>query len=288
VAAFVLVLGAVSAVFAFGGGSGGRGGSGVAGAAEAVATAATQTINAQSADVSMSMNVSATGLSDSLTASGAFNFAQKTGSMTMTIPVNGTQYSEQEILDGSTIYVNVSGLGSGLTPPNTPWVAVPVDQSDNSDSGLSTLDPTPLLQQLKSAGATVSSLGQTTYDGTLATEYEATLPPSALESGMGALSSASGQNFGADFPDMTIDIYVTQDNLLKALVVPTYSFDIVGQTISVQMTMSFSNYGTAVNVTPPPPDQVEPFSQFGVGLGNSGSTGNTGNSGNSGCGCSNV
>lgn len=281
-AAFVLVVGGVSAVFALGGGGGG---SGEASAAEALATAATQTINAQSADVSMSMSVNATGLQDSLTASGAFNFAQNTGTMTMTIPVNGTQYSEQEILSGSTIYVNVSGLGTGLTPPNTPWVAVPVDQSESSDSGVSTLDPTPILQQIKSAGGLVSSLGQNFYDGTLATEYEATLPPSALEGGMGALSSASGQNFGLDLPDMTIDIYVTQDNLLKALVLPTYSFDIAGQTISVQMTLSFSNYGTAVNVTPPPADQVEPFSQFGAGLGNSGSTGN---SGNSGCGCSSV
>jgi hypothetical protein len=147
----------------------------------------------------------------------------------------------------------------------------------------------------------VTPLGQTGYDGGPATEYQATLPPSALESGMGALPSSSGQSMdGVDMPDMTIDIYVTQDDLLKALVVPTYSFDIFGQTMSVQMTLTFSNYGTVVTVTPPPADQVQTFQEFVGGLGNSGSTGNTGNSGVfgnsgstgntgiSGCGCPNA
>jgi hypothetical protein len=177
---------------------------------------------------------------------------------------------------------------------------VPVDQSDSSGD-VSTLDATAILHQLQSVGGSVTPLGQTAYEGTTVTEYEATLPPSALESGMGALTSSSGQNaLGLDLPDMNIDVYVTQDGLLKALVVPTYSFDIAGQTISVEMTLTFSNYGTVVNATPPPADQVEPFPQYVGGLGNSGSTGNsgssgvfgnsgsTGNTGNSGCTCSNV
>jgi hypothetical protein len=162
---------------------------------------------------------------------------------------------------------------------------MPEDKSASA-TNVSTLDATAILHQLQSVGGSVTSLGQTGYNGTPVTEYQATLPPSALESGMGALPSSSGQNTGGlDLPDMTIDIYVTQDNLLNALVVPTYSFDIVGQTVSVQMTMTFSNYGTTVNATPPPADQVQPFQDFLGGLGNSGSTGNTGSSG---CGCSNA
>ena len=284
-AAFVLVLGGVSVAFVFGGVGKGGGGSGQASAAEAVDTAVTQTIDAHSADVSLSMSASATGFQESLTASGAFDFEQKTGTMTMTIPVDGAQYSEQEILDGSTLYVNVSGLHTGLTL-SQPWISVPVDQSDSSDVGASTLDAAAILHQLQTEGGLVTSLGQTGYEGEPATEYEATLPPSALESAMGALPSSSGQNtFGLDLPVMTIDVYVTPNGLLNALVVPTYSFDIAGQTISVAMTMSFSNFGTKVTVTPPPANEVEPFQQF---LGNSGSTGNSGNTGNSGCGCSNV
>ena len=272
----MLIVAALSAVFALGGGS-----SGDASAAEAVVTAATQTINAHSADVSMSMDASTTGVQQSLSGSGAFDFAQKTGTMTMTIPVDGTQYTEQEILDDSTIYVNVSGLNPDLAP-GKPWVSVPVDESDSSDSGISTLDATALLQQLKSIGGSVTPLGQTFYDGTAVTEYQTTLPASALESGMGALSSSVRNSLGLNLPDMTIDVYVTPDDLLKALVVPTYSFDIADSTISVDMTLVFSNYGTVVNATPPPADQVQPLPQCGCASGNSGSTGNTGNSGGSG------
>lgn len=277
-AAVVLILGGLFAVFGLGGGGGGT--SGEASAAEAVSTAATRTIGADSADVSMSLSASTTGMDESLTGTGSFDFTQKAGTMTMTIPVDGQQYSEQEILDNSTIYVNVSGLDTGLAP-SVPWVSIPAE-TDHEPTDISTLDATALLHQLQSAGGSATSLGQTAYDNTTVTEYQTTLPPSVLESEMGALPSSSGQSLGLDLPDMTIDVYVTLDGLLKAVAVPTYSFDIAGQTISVSSTVAFSNFGTPVNVTPPPPDQVEPFSQLFSGLGNSGSTGNSGNSGNSG------
>ncbi len=272
-AALLLVAGGVSTAVVLGG-------SDNASAEEAVATAATQT-TAQSADMSMSIDVKLMGLQEGVTANGAFDFAHKLGTMTMTIPVNGTQYTEQEIMDGSTVYVNVGGLSSGLAPTK-PWISVPTSQLNSSGSALNTLDPTSLLQQLQSSGGTVTSLGQTTYQGTSVTEYAATLPASAMMGQVGKLPSSLQQSVsGLNLPDMHMNIYVTQDNLLKALSVPSYSVSFSGQTMSIGMTMVLSNYGTAVNVTPPPADQVQPLSQLGGGLGNSGSTGNTGNSGSS-------
>jgi outer membrane lipoprotein-sorting protein len=267
-AALLLVAGGVSAAVVLGG-------SGNASAEEAVANAATQT-NAQSADMSMSINMSFLGMQENLTANGAFDFAHKLGTMTMTIPVNGTQYTEQEILDGSTVYVNTSGLGSGLAP-SKPWVSENVGQLGNSASGLGTLDPTALLQQLQSTGGTVTSLGATTYDGTAVTEYSATLPSSAMMGAIGKLPSSLQKGVsGLNLPDMHMNVYVTQDGLLKALAVPTYAVSFAGQSLSIGMTMVLSNYGTTVNVTPPPADQVEPLPPLPGGLGNSGSTGNSG------------
>jgi len=270
-AALVLIAGGVSTAVLLGG-------SGNASAEEAVATAATQT-SAQSADMSMSIDVSFMGLQENVSAHGSFDFAHKLGAMTMTIPVNGTQYSEQEIMDGSTVYVNVGGLSNGLAPTK-PWISVPTGQLNSSSSALNTMDPTSLLQQLQSSGGTVTSLGPTTYQGTSVTEYAATLPASAMMGEIGKLPSSLQQSVsGLDLPDMHMNIYVTQDNLLKALSVPSYSVSFSGQSMSIGMTMVLSNYGTAVNVTPPPPDQVQPLSQLGGGLGNGGSTGTTGNSG---------
>jgi Protein of unknown function (DUF2510) len=272
-AALVLVAGGVSTAVLLGG-------SGNASAQEAVANAATQT-TAQSADMSMSIGVGILGVHENVTASGAFDFAQKLGTMTMTIPVNGQQYTSQEIVDGSTVYVNVGGLGGGLAP-SKPWVAIPASQLNSSSNGLGTLDPTAMLHQLESAGGTVSSLGPTTYDGTSVTEYAATLPASALMGDIGKLPASLQQGVsGLHLPDMHMDIYVTQDNLLKALSVPSYSVSVGGQTLSMDMTMVLSNYGVPVNVTPPPADQVEPLSQLGGGLGGLGNSGSTGNSGSS-------
>ncbi len=278
-AALVLVAGGVSTAVLLGG-------SGNASAQEAVANAAAQTMNSESADMSMSIDVSILGMHENVTANGAFDFAHKTGTMTMTVPVAGQQYSEQEILDGSTVYVNVSGLGGGLAP-SKPWISENVGQLKDSGNGLGTLDPTSMLRQLQSSGGTVTSLGPTTYDGTSVTEYAATLPSSAMMGDIGKLPSSLQQGVsGLNLPDMHMNIYVTQDNLLKALQVPSYSVSFSGQTLSMDMTMVLSNYGTPVNVTPPPASEVEPLSQLGggggLGLGNSGSTGNSGTSGTTG------
>jgi outer membrane lipoprotein-sorting protein len=267
-AALVLVAGGISAVLVLGG-------SGNASAEEALANAATQT-NAQSADMSMSIDMTVLGMHENVSANGAFDFAHKLGTMTMTIPVNGTKYSEQEILDGSTVYVNVGGLSNGLAPAK-PWVSVDASQLGNSSGAFNTLDPTSMLQQLQKSGGTVTSLGPTNYDGTSVTEYTATLPASAMMGEIGKLPASMQQGMsGMNLPDMHMNIYVTQDNLLKALSVPSYSVSYAGQTLSMAMSMVLSNFGTAVDVTPPPADQVEPLSQLGGGLGNSGSSGNSG------------
>ena len=258
------------------------GGSGNASAQEAVDSAATQTMNAQSADVSMSMDVSALGHQVSIAANGAVDFAHKTATMNMTISAAGKQASAQEILDGSTLYENISGLGTSLTPSGKPWVSENVSQANQSSSALNTLDPTSMLQHLVSIGGTVTSLGQTTHDGTSVTEYSATLPASVLEGQFGSASSSLRSIPGLNLPDLKMNIYVTQGNLLEAMDVPSFSVSVGGQTVSMSMSMNLSNYGTTVNVTPPPANEVQPFSQLGGGgLGNSGSTGNTGNSGSS-------
>jgi hypothetical protein len=272
--ALLLVGGGVGAALVLGG-------SGGAAAQEAVANAAAQTMSSQSADMSLSVDVSVLGINESVTANGAFDFAQKTGTMSMTIPVDGSQYSTQEIIIGSTVYVNVSGLSGGLAP-SKPWISESVDQSNSSGMGLGTLDPTTMLQQLQTAGGTVTSLGLTTYDGTAVTEYAATLPSSAMMGDIGNLPPSWQQGVsGLNLPDMHMNIYVTQDNLLKALELPSYSVSFSGQSMSMDMKLVLSNYGTPVNVTPPPADEVQPLSSFGGGLGNSGSTGTTGSTGSS-------
>jgi Protein of unknown function (DUF2510) len=267
-AALVLVAGAVSAVLVLGGSS-------TASAQEAVANAATQTMNAQTADVSISMDISTEGVKESMSGSGGFDFAQKTATMSLTVPVGGQQDTVQEIVDGSTIYVNVGALGGDLSKP---WISEDVSQLNSVSGGFGTLDPASMLQRLQSLGGTVTSLGSTTYDNTAVTEYSAIIPASAMEGELGKLPALQQAMSGVTLPNVKEDIYVTSDDLLKA-VAPSFSISAGGQSVSMDMTLVFSNYGTTVNAVPPPPDEVEPLGALGAGgLGDSGSTGNTGTS----------
>jgi hypothetical protein len=283
-AALVLVAGGIVAALVLGQ-------SGNASAEEAVATAATQTLNAQSADMSMSMDMSFLGVHETITGTGAFDYPNHIGTMTMTIPVGGTQHSEQAIYDGTTIYINIGDLAPGL-PSGKQWISEDISKIESAGPALNAGgldngtfgDPAAMLQQLTSVGGTVTSLGPTTYDGTPVTEYTATLPASVLQGEIGQLPASLQKDMSrVHIPDIKMDVYITSNNLLKAMHMPM-SFSVDGQSISMDMTMSFSNYGTPVTVTPPPASEVEPLGQFpgDLGSGDTGSTGNTGDSENSG------
>jgi hypothetical protein len=261
--------------------------------------------------MSMTLHIAGLGQDESITGNGAFDFTNQSGTFSVNLPDGaGNHATEQIIYDGKTVYVNVSnllgslgGLAGGLTQGKQ-WVSVDTSQFGSGNAGalgggLATFgNPDAMLQQLRSEGGTVTSLGPTTYDGTAVTEYSVELPPSDIEKGLGELPSSVRHALSSVGPSsIEAKVYVAHGNLLKAIDLPL-SFGLAGQTMYEDMTMVFSNFGTPVTVTPPPASEVTPFSQFaggalgGSGLGNSGNTGgglfgnsgNTGNSGNSGSG----
>jgi hypothetical protein len=272
--------------------------------------------------MAMTLHTAGLGHDESITGSGAFDFANESGTFSVNLPDSGgKQVTEQVIYDGKTVYVNVGNLlnnlgvlgslANGLTLDKQ-WVSVDTSQVGSGKTGalgggLATFgNPAAMLQQLQAEGGTVTSLGPTTYDGTAVTEYSVALPPSDIEKALGELPSSVPSSVrhapsGVTPPNIEAKVYVANGNLLKAIDLPI-SLSVLGQTMSEEMTMVFSNFGTPVSVTPPPASQVIPFSQFADGLlggsglgnlgnsgnsgsglfGNSGNTGNTGNSGNSG------
>jgi hypothetical protein len=304
IAAGVLVLGALAGAGAFVVGRHGD-----AAASEAITTAASTTLAAQSADMSMTLHIAGLGHDESITGHGAFDFANQSGTFSVNLPGDaGKQVTEQVIYDGKTVYVNVGnllgnlgGLGGLGGLPNgliqgKQWVSIDTSQFGSGNAGalgggLDTFgNPAAMLHQLQSEGGTVTSLGSTTYDGTAVTEYSVSLPPSDIEKGLGQLPSSVRQGLSSVMPpSIEAKVYVAAGNLLKAIDLPI-SYSVMGHTVSEDMTMVFSNFGTPVSVTPPPANEVIPFSQFaggvlgGSGLGNSGNSGNTGSgpSGNSG------
>jgi hypothetical protein len=136
-----------------------------------------------------------------------------------------------------------------------------------------------MLQQLQSSGATVTSDGPGNYAGTAVTEYSVTLPSSFFSKYLGSLPSSLQQfTSGLTLPNLTEKVYIETGNLLRAVDMP-FSFGVMGKTFSMDMQMSFTNYGTPVTVTPPPMSEVIPYTQIGAIAGNSGNSANSGNSG---------
>jgi Protein of unknown function (DUF2510) len=260
-----------------------------AAATEAVTTAASQTLDAKSADMSLSMTMSGLGLNEQITGQGAFDFPDQTGTFTVNVPTGGQTTSEQIIEDAGTVYVGLGGL-IGSVAPGKSWIsASPGQLSSGSGSGLGGgvtqwSDPSQMLQQLQASGATVASDGPTTYDGTAVTEYSVTLPPSYFSKYLGSLPSSLQQvTSELQLPNLTEKVYIEPGNLLRAVDMP-FSFGVMGKTFSMDVQMSFTNYGTPVTVTPPPASEVIPYTQFGGIAGNSGNSGDSGSSGNSGSG----
>jgi hypothetical protein len=251
---------------------------GDAAAAEAVTTAATQSLNAKSVDMSYSMSFSGMGVNMQLTGNGAFNFADQTGTLTMNVPM--AAQPEQMIMFGQTVYVNVGDLGQ--IAPGKSWVSATASELSSGSwnsvgDGYSQFeDPAGMLQQLQANGATVTSDGATTFDGTPVTEYSVTEPSSELSQDLGSLPSSVQQAaLGISIPSLTENVYVQWGNLLRAIELP-FSFSVQGKTMSMDVQVSLTNYGTPVFILPPSASAVIPYTALPGIAGNTGTTGNSG------------
>jgi hypothetical protein len=269
IAAAVIVIGAAVGVGAYV-----VAGHGPAAASVAVADAVTQSLNEQSADMSLDIQVSADGQNEQIAGDGRFNFANHSGTMTITVPTGGSQLSEQVIEDGTTVFVSLpSSLGQVL--PGKSWVSMDATTFTSGNTGLGSGfngidDPSALLHQLQSQGDSVTSLGATTFNGTSATEYSVTIPFSQLEQALGQLPAQDRQMVSGMLPSsVTETIYIDDNGLLGGVLVPfTMSFG--GHSLSESFEMSLSNYGTPVSVTPPPASEVATLQQFEAAAGMSG------------------
>ncbi len=293
IAAAVLVVGGIGAYLVLGDHSS-------AAASEAIAKAVTQSLNEQSADMSLDIQISAAGMSEHVTANGAFDFTTHSGTITVNVPAGNEQISEQVIEDGSTVYVSMPPQVGQLLPGKS-WVSVDASTfASGNDGGLGSgfnglEDPAALLHQLQTQGDPVNSLGPTTYDGTSVSGYSVTIPLSQLEKDLGQLPTDDRQlASGLLPPSITEKVYIDRNGLLRGLVVPV-SLSLAGHTLSETVQMSYTNYGTVVSVTVPPANEVATLQQLeaadggsgggalgGLGSGNTGSTGSTGSTGNTG------
>jgi hypothetical protein len=261
-------------------------------AASIVAASADATSQAKSARTSMTIDASAGGRSFAFTADGAFDFAGRSGVMTMDMGSTGlpgvSGKIEIRIVDG-VLYMDMGSLFAGLSPGGQgalggkQWVKLDLTTvaGETGASGFGSLgssDPTSILDSLRGAGADVQEVGHDVVRGVETTHYRgqidlsqalAKLPAAERERAASALQSLGTGTVPAD-------VWIDAQGRLRKLAMDYGAASGTAQLGKV--TLELFDFGTEVDVQAPPADQVTDLqSMLGGALG--GMLGSTGASG---------
>jgi hypothetical protein len=239
------------------------------------------TIGQKTSDVSLTIKENVEGQSISITASGAFDYGDNAGHLTLNINAGSGTETLQEVLSNGQAYVELPSSDQSLLG-GKPWIAVPVGGAGSS--GLSGESPTSALSLLETNASGVIKVGSATIDGVTTTEYRAKVNPNKASANASpqlrkylhqALSQFSGLH------SLPIQVWIDGQDRIRQIKETVTLKPNVGSAaasagaVHVATTVNLSNYGVPVTVTVPPPDQVshESLSQLGAGAsGGSGST----------------
>ena len=245
-----------------------------------VAQAATSTQDAGSAKMAMEMKMSGGAQDMTMTAEGAFEFASQRGSMVMDMGSLGGPIGMgklEMIMDGTIVYMSVP---EGMGAP-TPWIKMDLEAmgktADLSQlSGLGNSDPTATMQMLRGVSDDVEEVGTEEIRGVSTTHYRANVDmDKAIAEAPKKARRAMKQQFESlgtsSFP---VDVWIDDDDLLRR---QTFTMDLSkaasggapAGSVPTSMTVSMDLYdfGTEVNVEPPPAKDVTDMSQLPGGGG---------------------
>jgi hypothetical protein len=265
-----LALGACGAGSSQGAGSGGAGATAGNDAGRIVAASADATNAARSARMSMTIAITEQGYSGAVTAEGAFDFANRTGALTMDMSamrIPGVQGAiGLRVVDG-VIYMNLGSM-LGSTPEarqlfgDKPWIKLDVTKAGGVGAaaggfgGLGTSDPTSTLDALRGAGSDVRVVGHDEVRGVETTHYHATID---LERALDKLPAAQRDRAARAMQELgtgsvPADVWIDAQGRLRKL---TMTLDATTEGTHVgAVTMELYDFGTPVDVQAPPADQV--------------------------------
>jgi hypothetical protein len=192
---------------------------------------------------------------------GDFDNAKKLGSLHADFSAGGLSGTIDEVLNGTTIYLQ-SPLFTSNLPKGKTWLKVDLQKAGVTQgidlSALTAQSPAQLLAQIQAAGK-VTKVGDETINGAATTHYRARVDLTKLPQGkkIGVLAHATYA---------PLDIWIGQDDGY----VHRLHMDIkVSQPAqSIAMTMDYSDFGKSVNVSVPSPSEtVDGTRQAMTGLG---------------------
>lgn len=267
--AFV-AAGAVVAVLVFVALGGGTAKPGLAPAAF-VTKAAQRTMAQRTADVTVSGTVQAAGEKLAMGGSGKVDFTTGVMSVNVGASTSDGSLTETELLVGSDVYLQVSVDGhSQALSGGRHWLEIPF--ADSGGRNLTTGSPAASLALLAQSGARVTSLGSRNMGGRTCNGYVVT--PSEQAMVAGAKQALLKLGFSAAEADAAVQVVRSSapptitawfDASTQLACQISVNMDVGGQSSvseTVQMVMTFTHYGTAVNVTAPAASDTAMLSQL--------------------------
>jgi hypothetical protein len=259
-AALVVVLAVVSSlVLVIGGGK----------SAEAeVITAVDSTLADHTAHMNMTYSAGPANSSVTGSGSGAVNFSQNALELHMTVSAAGHEVPMDASYLGGVAYLNIPGLDQLV--PGKSWISIDfsaLQQASSQNPGTmgATNNPSAMLRVLAQQGNTVVPLGSSTVDGVAVQGYSVTFNAASIRSHLnqGHLPSWMQQALSnVNFEGMGAKVFVDDPGLLRRMTVHMTMTAGSSGPVTMDESLDFSDYGTPVSVSAPPPDQVLSFEQF--------------------------
>jgi hypothetical protein len=240
--------------------SGHTGGGASNDARDAVRAAAATTLDTGTSTVDTTVAVVIPGVPTStLTGTGGYDYASRTGQLTLHVPASVTPSGVlEEILTPAVLYLRPG------TPAGARWMSVPADRLADGDlisSGATS--PELAFQLLRAAAPGVSYRGKVTVDGGACSHYRGTVtlrqaaadPTTSADDRATLLAAANA--FASD--TVPFDVYVDAQGRVRRFV-GTFSFYTAGSAhrlVSITSQLDLGGFGTPERARVPAPADVQ-------------------------------
>lgn len=222
-------------------------------ATEIVRAAQAKTVEAGTARIDLRLEAgSAQGgaAASAITGSGVFDFKARRGRLTIGLGTPGLAVDDESnqaevVLIGDTAYVKVKALEASLKGKQ--WFKV---TGQAGGDVLANSDPAAALSSLRGQTGDVSTVGKEAVRGEATTHYRANVDLVVAAEAQGASAAAVEKLKALPQRVVPLDVWVDGDGRARRLRMG------VGGNAGDTITVELYDFGTAVDVEPPPADQV--------------------------------
>jgi hypothetical protein len=220
----------------------------------------------KTAKISFTMDVGGGGMTVNASGTGGIDFSQNAMQLDLSMDAQGQSLELQMEYLGGMIYESLPQIAE--VEPGKSWVSMDLSSMTSaSGSGASGSlsaqgNPAEMLRMLSQRGNTVTPIGASTVNGVAVQGYAVTISADKIRSELNTVpdwlrSAASA----VGFKSIDYKVYIDDQGLLRRTTI-SMGMTAEGTAVTMDESLDFSDYGSSVNVSAPPADQVISLQQF--------------------------